>query len=208
MVASTNDRSEGLRRALGADERGFSMVEVMVVTAVIGLLSSLGLATFAGASDRAQGRAVEVELRTALDAALVLAIEGGGRFVVDDAPIGPLDLAAEEPALAFAGDGTAEAIGIEVSSDASTIWLDKVDGGGTRRTLVAVSGRGLRFCTVEVPSDCALEDDVAVVEDTPASTVTTATTVASSSGGGGNGNGGAGRQDGGTPASDVRQNRR
>ena len=165
---------------------------------MIGLLITIGLATFAGASEKAHGRAVEVELRTALEAALLVAQESGGRFVVDDQPIGPADLHAEEPALAFADAGQREVIGVSVSVDARTIRLDQLDDGGTRHTLVAESGRGMRFCAGVEPTACALEV-AEVAEQTPDPVPTTPTAP---------GNSGGRRQDGTTPANDNRQNRR
>ena len=173
-----------------------------MVAAVIGLLMTIGLATFAGASEKAHGRAVEVELRTALEAALLVAQESGGRFVVDEQPISPEDLHAEEPGLAFADVGERKVIGVSVSVDARTIRLDQLDDGGTRHTLVAESGRGMRFCADVEPAACALEvdepDEVEAVTQHPEPTVTTAAP----------GNSGGRRQDGGTPASDNRQNGR
>jgi hypothetical protein len=165
---------------------------------VIGLLMTIGLATFAGASEKAHGRAAEVELRTALEAALLLAQESRGRFVVDDQPISPEDLHAEEPALAFADIGQRRVIGVSVSADATTIRLDQLDDGGTRHTLVAEIGRGFRFCAGVEPAMCALEVDE-IAEPSPEPTTVTTTAP---------GNSGDHRQDGTTPANDNRQNGR
>jgi len=195
--------SERCRRALPlGSEDGFSLVELSVVGAVIGLLLSFGIGTFTGASGKAQERAVQHDLRTGLDAALILALDGGGRFVVGERPVGPADLHEVEPALTFADSGDRDVIGVSVTDDEMTIRLDELDDRGRRHTLVAVSGSGMRFCVDVEPEDCAFTVPTSTTE-------TTETTVgASSGGGGGNGGGSNGRQDGTTPAADRRQNGR
>ena len=172
------------------------MVELAVVAAILCVLVVIGFGSFAGASERAHGRAVEIELRTGLEAALVLAQEAGGRFVVDDLPITPAQLQAEEPALVFADVGARDVIGVSVAGDARTIRLDQLDDAGTRHTLVAESGLGVRFCTGGEPADCHVE--VVDEAEAPSTTVTTATTVAPSAPG----------NSGNTPAAERRQNGR
>ncbi len=51
------------------DERGFTMVELMIVALIIGILIAIALPTFLGARSRAQNRAAQSDLRNTLVAA-------------------------------------------------------------------------------------------------------------------------------------------
>lgn len=58
-------------RLAAGDERGFTLVELMVVVLIIAILIAIAIPTFLGARTRAQDRAAQSNLRNALTAAKV-----------------------------------------------------------------------------------------------------------------------------------------
>ena len=81
-----------------ADERGFSLVELLVIVMVIGVLAAIALPAFLGQSDKAAAAEAKSAARTGATAAQILALEfdhRGNRNITND-------LKAIEPSLADA----------------------------------------------------------------------------------------------------------
>ena len=59
---------ERLSRRFARDERGFTLIELMVVVLIIAILIAIAIPTFLGARQRAQDRAAQSNVRNALTA--------------------------------------------------------------------------------------------------------------------------------------------
>jgi len=57
---------QSLRNKMDRDERGFTLIELMVVVLIIAILIAIAIPTFLGARTKAQDRAAQVELRQSL----------------------------------------------------------------------------------------------------------------------------------------------
>jgi len=117
-----------LRARREDDERGFTLIELMVVVLIIAILIAIAIPTFLGAKSRAQDKAAQSSLRNALTNAK-------GIYTDSDSYVPSTDTAlqAAEPSLTFVPAATA-------SATAKTVSVDVVDA--THIILVAYSSSG------------------------------------------------------------------
>ncbi len=121
------------------DERGFSLIELLVVVFIITLLALLALPTFLGTRVRAWDRATQADVRNAFaaekayytdnltyteDAAALTAIEAAITYVPGDTPL------AIDVVYLHVHPGP-NAIYLSAMSESGTCWyLRETDGGG------------------------------------------------------------------------------
>ena len=97
-------------RARREDERGFTLIELMVVVLIIAILIAIAIPTFLGAKTRAQDKAAQSSLRNALTNAKGIYTDTDSYLTSTAAA---LQLA--EPSLSFKATGVASAAAKEVS---------------------------------------------------------------------------------------------
>ena len=110
---------ENLRARREDDERGFTLIELMVVVLIIAILIAIAIPTFLGAKQRAQDKAAQSSLRNALTNAK-------GIYTDTDSYTGATTtaLGQAEPSLTFVATGTASTGAKEVSvNPVSASWI-------------------------------------------------------------------------------------
>jgi len=82
-------------RQRGEGERGFTLIELMVVVLILAILIAIALPTFLGARQKAQDRAAQANLRTGLTAIKTAYVDGQSYVTAAS------QLASIEPSLTF-----------------------------------------------------------------------------------------------------------
>jgi type IV pilus assembly protein PilA len=116
------------------DDKGFTLIELMVVVLIIAILIAIAIPTFLGLRERAQDRATQTELRDGLTAAKAY-------YTDDETYDGFLDEAEDiEPSLDWAAAGDTDTVGVTVmdeddvvltrESESDNGWFCAMDEGG------------------------------------------------------------------------------
>ena len=97
---------------------GFTLIELMVVVAIVGVLSAVGLPQLLAANDKAKDSAAQAEVVNAAKTCSIDILTGASGFVATDFPLVSGTCAAGE-----------DLIGTSTSSD-STTYTVSLDGAG------------------------------------------------------------------------------
>lgn len=127
--------SERLRN----EDKGFTLIELMVVVLIIAILIAIAIPTFLGARRRAQNRAAQSNLRNALTSEKTYYAEPQ-QFTQDATALNAI-----EPNLTFLTAGTAQAKNNEVS-----VGVNNTTSGQERVWLMSQSASGVYYCLAEV----------------------------------------------------------
>jgi len=105
-----------------SDDRGFTLIELMVVVLIVAILLAIAIPTFLGAQNKAKDRSAQSSARNALTNAKTLYADAGNYTAVTN-----VALTAIEPALTFVAAGVASAGPKSVSvSTSSDTWYGAV----------------------------------------------------------------------------------
>jgi type IV pilus assembly protein PilA len=118
-----------LRARRDGDERGFTLIELMVVVLIIAILIAIAIPTFLGARERAQDKAAESSLRNGLTAAKTIYTDQEDYGQATTTALGNT-----EPSLQFVTGATA-------SADPKTVSVDSTAANLIVMAAAAKSGR-------------------------------------------------------------------
>jgi type IV pilus assembly protein PilA len=123
------------------DERGFTLIELMIVVLIIGVLVTVALPTFLGTRTRAYDRAAQADVRNAFAAekayytdnltyttnpATMTAIEAAISYLAGDTPL-------TTGVVYLDWDPLPNTVYISAMSESGTCWyLREIDGGGSQ----------------------------------------------------------------------------
>jgi type IV pilus assembly protein PilA len=119
------------------DDKGFTLIELMVVVLIIAILIAIAIPTFLGLRQRAQNRAAQSNLRNAMTAAKAFYTDG-------ETYVGftPVVAAGVEPSLTWnaAAASTQNTVSIRDLS-ATTVTLSSLSASGTIYCMADIAGQ-------------------------------------------------------------------
>jgi type IV pilus assembly protein PilA len=131
------------------DDKGFTLIELMVVVLIIAILIAIAIPTFLGMRRRAQDRAAQSNLRNGLTAAKAFYTDDetfvgfDADLVVDNPDVQPLEGAADiEPSLTWNTDAVSVQNAVSIRDlGARTVALSTLSASGTIFCLSDTNGQ-------------------------------------------------------------------
>ena len=137
-------------RARREDERGFTLIELMVVVLIIAILIAIAIPTFLGAKTRAQDKAAQSSLRNALTNAKGIYTDTDSYSGATVAALGTA-----EPSLTFTTGTSTGPKNVSVLSNATAIAMAAKSSGGTCYIIGDVAtGPGTIFAALTSATTC------------------------------------------------------
>ena len=115
------------------DERGFTLIELMVVVLIIAILIGMAIPTFLGARQRAQDRAVQADLRNALTAEKTYYTDGQA-FTTDTSTLKMI-----ETSLDWGGELSVSVGDAVTAGDSDVVCLEMTSTSGTTFSVADVA---------------------------------------------------------------------
>jgi type IV pilus assembly protein PilA len=139
------DMIANLRARREDDERGFTLIELMVVVLIIAILIAIAIPTFLGAKSRAQDKAAQSSLRNALTNAKGIYTDQDSYGASSAALV--TGLTAAEPSLTFqAGASTgAKVVSVDVRSTTTVVMTALSSSGNCYAIGDSANGPGTVF---------------------------------------------------------------
>ena len=137
-----------LRARREDDERGFTLIELMVVVLIIAILIAIAIPTFLGAKSRAQDKAAQSSLRNALTNAKGIYTDQDSYGASSAALVS--GLTAAEPSLTFqtAATTTAKTVSVDVRSTTTVVMVAKSSSGNCFAIGDSANGPGTVFANL------------------------------------------------------------
>ena len=139
------------------EDKGFTLIELMVVVLIIAILLAIAIPTFLGAQNKAKDRSAQSSARNALTNAKTIYADGGDYTVA----VGGAGLALQlsEPSLTFvvAGSASADPKTVSVNAVDKDTWYAAVwsDAGNCFYIKDSVAtGGGTTYSRTTVKADC------------------------------------------------------
>jgi len=137
-----------LRARREDDERGFTLIELMVVVLIIAILIAIAIPTFLGAKSRAQDKAAQSSLRNALTNAKGIYTDQDSYGASSAALV--TGLTAAEPSLTFNATTTttAKTVSVDVRSTTTVVMVAKSSSGNCFAIGDSANGPGTVFANL------------------------------------------------------------
>jgi|Tabmets5t2r1_1033131.scaffolds.fasta_scaffold167890_1 type IV pilus assembly protein PilA len=130
-----------MRRPRSTDDRGFTLVEVLVVTLLIAILAMIALPAFLGQRPKAQDTEAQGAIRVA-QIALSAYETDHDTFNASRADLEKIEPTIGEASVAFDVDGTSDTYTISERSESGTVFTVERDEDGVMTRTCTVPNRG------------------------------------------------------------------